>query len=192
MNEARCPSLVWRGRHKPGYKIKEIIGSQADNVSFLKSMLASGTALFDDNGEVLPGKDDASLEKIIAKPHIVYMSGDFASRLTGSWFASIFDCPAPRIGLAPSQQRLLLAASKSGGTDHELAAQLGISLTAVKKAWESIYERAAPFIPQLGRDVNSRMEGRRGSERRRHVLQYMNGHMEELRPSSANVRRSAG
>jgi hypothetical protein len=54
----------------------------------------------------------------------------------------------------------------------------------VKKRWHAIYERVADVDSELlppsiayGADASSR-----GAERRRHLLNYLRQHLEELRP----------
>jgi len=70
-----------------------------------------------------------------------------------------------------------------GFTDEELADELAISLSAVKKAWRSVYDRAAKALP---RDLPDRttedIKAKRGKEKKQHLLAYLRGHMEELRP----------
>src|SRR2546429_6039975 len=63
-------------------------------------------------------------------------------------FRSVYQ--APRFGFSASEQRLLLKAFL-GGTDEDLADELGVSLSAVKKAWQSIYERVSACDPELDR-----------------------------------------
>jgi len=43
----------------------------------------------------------------------------------------------------------LLLAAQLGGTDEDLADELGISLSVIKKAWHSIYDRVCAHDPEL-------------------------------------------
>ena len=100
-------------------------------------------------------------------------------RAPGSTVAYVFEHRRPRFGFAASEQRVLIRALE-GSTDIEIADQLGLSLTTVKHAWKRIYERAssvAPFV--IGEDIE---DGRRGQEKRRKLLVYLEDHPEELRP----------
>ena len=77
--------------------------------------------------------------------------------------------------------RELLEQALAGLTDDEMANALSLSASAVKKRWRSVYDRVedrAPDLlpaPDLGRDG-------RGQERRRHLLNYLREHPEEMRP----------
>jgi hypothetical protein len=71
-----------------------------------------------------------------------------------------------------------------GETSQDLAALLFISPWTVKKRWRAIYDRVADVDSELlpspvagGLGVTSR-----GAERRRHLLNYLQQHFEELRP----------
>jgi hypothetical protein len=81
----------------------------------------------------------------------------------------------------------MLDEAAHGGTDEELADQLGISLSAVKKAWGSIYHRAADCVPELRFNVAE--GGSRGKEKKQRLLAYLREHPEELRPTSRKLRR---
>jgi hypothetical protein len=67
-------------------------------------------------------------------------------------------------------------------------------LTAVKKRWSGIYDRAAASLQRLFADQpqhNISMT-ERGKERRRRLLAYLRGHPEELRPVSRKLLRQGG
>jgi hypothetical protein len=84
----------------------------------------------------------------------------------------------------PSEQRLLQAALR-GLTDEELADELGVSLSFVKKAWQAIYERAIGRIPELFPiGFPQELEGERGKGKKQRLLSYVRNHLEELRPVS--------
>jgi hypothetical protein len=97
----------------------------------------------------------------------------------------LFDPPAPRIGFAPSEQRLLERALLGEG-DLVIAASFGVSVNAVKRTWRSIFERTArkaPFILPREEEEQSWSPSGRGQEKRRPLLDYLRNHMEELRPT---------
>jgi len=97
---------------------------------------------------------------------------------------SLFLYQAPRCGFRPSEQRVLLAALR-GGTDKELADDLGISLATVKKHWLSIYSRVSTHLPALLPNRGATVEeGSRGREKKQHIIEYVREHPEELRPAS--------
>jgi hypothetical protein len=85
---------------------------------------------------------------------------------------------------------LICAISDPTGTSPALAKVLGVSLPTVKKMWLSIYERVSEIAPELiAGNAKIGADNRRGKEKRRHLLAYLQDHPEELRPV---LRRSTG
>jgi len=80
--------------------------------------------------------------------------------------------------------RELLSRALVGETDEDLADSLGLSLAAVKSRWKAVYahveKRAPTILGDLGRDTFA--VATRARERRRHLLNYLRDHLEELRP----------
>ena len=68
-----------------------------------------------------------------------------------------------------------------GSTDAESATALGISVETVRKRWRSIFERVARMNPTLLPRSDGE-EAKRGPEKRGALLQYLDEHLEELRP----------
>ncbi len=60
---------------------------------------------------------------------------------------------------------------------------LFLSLITVKKRWEHIYRRVASVDSELlPEEPSPPSSGRRGPEKRRHLLAYLRSHPEELQP----------
>jgi hypothetical protein len=79
----------------------------------------------------------------------------------------------------------LLLTALHGGTDEELADELGISLSAVKKSWQLIYERVSGCDPELVPDAHlDEGNSERGKTKKQRLLAYLREHMEELRPAA--------
>ena len=102
---------------------------------------------------------------------------------SGGNIASLFVYTAPRFYFSRSE-RVLLQHALMGETCEQLAASLSISPWTVKKRWHAIYDRVTDVDPELlppsiayGAHASSR-----GAERRRHLLNYLRQHLEELRP----------
>jgi hypothetical protein len=126
---------------------------------------------------------DRPLQEVFASPHYMGLTRDVAFSRPGSWVGFLFVREAPRFGFRTSEQRLLLAALQ-GGTDEDLADTLGISLSAVKKTWRSIYDRVTPRSPGLIPDqVPEELTSERGKEKKQRLLAYLREHPEELRPA---------
>jgi DNA-binding CsgD family transcriptional regulator len=123
-----------------------------------------------------------SPDKVLATPHVFGLTQELAHTRM-SWISSLFHYDAPQIGFSLSEQKLLLAALR-GGTDEELSDELAISLSAVKKAWSSIYDRATDHLPDsiLTPTEEERLNGDRGKQKKQRLLAYLREHPEELRP----------
>lgn len=94
--------------------------------------------------------------------------------------AMIFLHSEPRLRLT-TNERAMLRHALAGHTDEELARVLGVAPVTVKKRWEGIYDRAAGADDELA-FLTDPLDGRRGAEKRRHLLAYLQRHPEELRP----------
>lgn len=107
-----------------------------------------------------------------------------------TWISHFFYYQKPRFGLARGEQRLL-ARALGGGTDAELADELQVSLSAVKKTWTSIYRRVALHDEVLALGTDREVEGDRGPEKKHKIIAYIHEHPEELRPVSLKLLEQA-
>ena len=168
-----------------GFRLKEVI-AQSTSVDVLEAQLKSGGYLLDASGQYTKGVS-APLKEIVRAPHFVGLTRELALEQYGSWVSSMFIYEAPRFGLRPSEQRLLLSALE-GGTDEQIAEKLEISLSAVKKTWRQIYERIAASDPQLIPSPRTEEEGsERGKTKKQWLLAYLREHMQEVRPFVATM-----
>jgi len=175
-------------RERRGYLWKEIIGIQSATAEQLDFLLKAGGYLWDPllDGYTSTLRSDPS--KTISKPHILGTTRELErkrDKWAASWVGAVFDYHPPRLGLTPSEQRLL-AHALPGATDEQLAEILGTSLAVVKKMWVSIYRRVDERVPELIPDLlpSDTPSIGRGREKRRHLLAYLREHPEELRPIS--------
>lgn len=194
--------LVWEGTIKPefwgcaeahatvmtsfieqhrGFFLKELIGQLSARESFEVAVRSGGQLLQRDGRYV--DFTSQSVDDIFKRPHYVGMTRNVALSRIGAWAGSLFLYQAPQCGFRPSEQRLLLAAL-GGGTDRELAEEVGISLPAVKKTWLSIYGRVSKQLPSIfPNGVAIPEDGERGREKKQHLIAYLRDHPEELRPA---------
>ena len=170
-----------------GYFLSELLAQgegeqQVEMILNTGGLLWSGTA----GGYVVAPAD--SPKRLLSEPHILGLTREMALGQVGSWVGSLFIYQSPQFGLRPSEQRLLTTALE-GGTDEELAEDLGISLSAVKKAWRTIYQRIAGSQPALLPDelTDERWGGKRGKEKKQRLIAYLREHPEELRPLSRKL-----
>jgi DNA-binding CsgD family transcriptional regulator len=100
----------------------------------------------------------------------------------------LFRAAAPRFFFSRAERRVLQLALL-GATDVEAARYLGVSRDAVKRAWTAIYDRVARVSPLLVDGIaESPKDGHRGTERKRHLLSYLQQHLEEVRPWAKRLR----
>jgi hypothetical protein len=165
-----------------GFQLRELL-QQADCLEHLHGMCNAGALYFDPLQGSYGSLPEINAHSFLAEPRNVGMTRDLVITRGGSWVGLFFVYTPPRLGLSPSEQRLLHSAF-SGGTDEELSDMLGISLFAVKKSWRAIYERVAEPLPELVPD-RSEIDGQtpsRGKQKKQRLLAYLREHPEELRP----------
>ena len=166
-----------------GFRLKELIGLQASFLEELGWTMDGGAFFLSPANGSYVNTIDMSPDKILATPHVFGLTRELAhSRM--SWLSSLFHYDAPQICFSRSEQKLLSAAL-GGGTDEELSDELVISLSAVKKAWSSVYDRAADHLPDSILAVGTeeeRRNGDRGKQKKQRLLAYLREHPEELRP----------
>jgi len=176
-----------------GFLLKEIISSQVENVERLRWTLATGTMLWDPKRGRYVDSVERDPQEILRKPHVVGITRqlELERPVGGSWVGLLFQYETPRLGLSPSEQRMLRAAlGAEGGTDQELADALGVSTPTIKKLWQSVYNRVSDREPPLIPGVTQTLRAERGKEKRRRLLAYMREHPEELRPYLARRVRA--
>jgi len=179
-NEAMFAAFV--GQHR-GFQLKELAGHGMTFETF-EGQIRSGGMVFSALGGHYADSPDKPLREVFAAPHIVGLTRELAKARFGTWIASLFVYQPPQFGFRPSEKRLLVVALQ-GGTDEDLASALEISLSAVKKAWRSIYDRVTPLSPGLIPDkVPEELTSERGKEKKQRLLAYLREHPEELRPAS--------
>jgi hypothetical protein len=173
-----------------GFLLKELIGLQATFPEEAYWILDGGAlSLSIRNGSYVDEMDKPPNELLMV-PHVFGLTRELALKRM-SWISSIFLHQSPQIGFSPSEQRLLLAALQ-GATDEELSDELSVSISAVKKAWCSVYDRAAEHLPECilnHDDSEDRRNGDRGKQKKQRLLAYLREHPEELRPYSQKVRK---
>jgi hypothetical protein len=94
---------------------------------------------------------------------------------------SLFKWQPPRFYFTPAEQELLLHAL-TGETEEELASDLHVAPVSIKKRWQGIYARVENIAPEVFASPPHAADHKRGGEKRRYLLHYLQHHMEELRP----------
>jgi hypothetical protein len=178
-----------------GFRLREMITSQAESVDRLKWAVDAGGLIWDPAKARYVNSPNRNAEEFVRKPHVVGITRELEFARLGSWVGTLFDYLPPRFGFSRSEQCMLRAAlAGQSGTDEELSEALDVSLPTIKKMWLSVYRRMADGQSKTIRDsARSAMAvgdsaragtSERGKEKRRRLLAYLRDHPEELRPVS--------
>jgi hypothetical protein len=176
-----------------GYWIKEIL-AQPNAIGPIRFTMNSGMSVWDPLSRSY--KDGRSwLDADFQSPFLLGATSETSLAQLGNRTSVLFMSRRPTIFFRPSEQRLLLAALR-GLTDEELADELTVSRSAVKKTWRAVYGRASCVFPNEipAETSNGQLEARRGKEKKQRLLSYLREHREELRPilpMEKTERRSA-
>jgi hypothetical protein len=172
-----------------GFRLKEMITSQAESPERLQWAIDAGGLYWDPKAARYVKSLKNGSGQFVQNPHIVGITRELELGRPGSWVGTLFDYQPPRFYFSAGEQRMLnRAISDPTGTNPTLAKILGVSLPTVKKMWLSIYERASENAPELiAGNVEVGTKNKRGKEKRRHLLAYLQEHPEELRPVARRV-----
>ncbi len=162
----------WRLR----FAIREWIGTDLATLA-----RASGWPLVHDFGKGATKKPPALRRRYLSalsrKQHL-----RFAARMPAALF---FNYREPQFSFTPAEQQLLMLAIRNV-SDADAATQLELSPHTVKARWKAILQQvgdAKPdWFPTRDEDPES---AKRGVEKRRHLLAWLQKHVEELRPRVA-------
>jgi hypothetical protein len=162
-----------------GFRFNRLLTENLDEVERRSYAEASGTwriiSDFRDFHLKYPGTPwsrDRSLAVITAEE---------AFKVPGHITQMLFQYHEPVLRLQDANQQLLTSAL-TGLTDEELARSLKLPLSAIKKRWRSLFEKASAH-PSLFPDMCDGLgDAGRGRQKRQFILTYVREHPEELRP----------
>jgi DNA-binding CsgD family transcriptional regulator len=115
------------------------------------------------------------------QPFIFGIDSAESAQMRGTTLASLFTYSRPVLGLTAVEQELVQFAL-GGNTDQELATLLCVSYPTIRKRWDSIYAKVGARSPRIFDAASAGAGARRGSEKRRRVVRYVQFHREEIRP----------
>lgn len=163
-----------------GYRIKNMMSEVYDQ-HILDFMLATGFTLITDHTKLLQ-RHPKLLAAPAKRPYLVGVTRDAALQQPQNFVFEITEYTPPRFGFTSGGVELLERALR-GETDDGIATGLNVALVTVKKRWEAIYDRVSQVDPAFFGDPKWGVRGdKRGPEKRRRVLAYIQEHPEELRP----------
>ncbi|HEY6450773.1 MAG TPA: hypothetical protein VIX60_08860 [Candidatus Cybelea sp.] len=120
-----------------------------------------------------------------AKPFLIITAREHVVPTEGNLFAlSLFSPFEPPHLKLSRPQRDLLRTALINDSDEWIAEILDVSLSAVKKRWQSIYDIMSGGCPDAFPKNMALRDGQRGVEKRKYVLHYIRNHPEELHPYS--------
>jgi len=166
-----------------GYRISEYL-QQVRGRHHRDWMLMSGMRLRHDYSKFFTANpnEDAGQDE---HPYLIGVTRQEMMQTPGARAFSMFIEKPFRLRLSTREQDLIRRAL-AGDTDEELSGAFDVSLSTIKKRWAGIYDHIETTAPDaLGSDAFGGEDGRRGSERRRHLLAYIREHPEELAPPAA-------
>jgi DNA-binding CsgD family transcriptional regulator len=163
-----------------GYNLKEVICGPIGEDT-LQWALDAGFRLRRDYSDFYHAAN-FQMPETAKRPWLVGLTKEEALANYGSRASGLFVFTAPRFRFSLCEQAVLRR-SLVGETDEEMASHLCISPWTVKKRWQSIYERVSRSDVRLLRSAIREVASEsRGAERRRHLLDYLRQHPEELCP----------
>jgi hypothetical protein len=167
-----------------GFQLKEIVAQGSTDLTLAGIPRAGYLFISKGDGKYTETMDKPPQE-LIREPHMTGLTRELAPSRLGTWAGTLFVYQPPLFAFSPGEQRLLLTALL-GGTDEDLADELCISLSAVKKVWHSVYERVSARDPELVPCPGSTEEGvtERGKMKKQRLLAYLRDHPEEIRPAA--------
>jgi hypothetical protein len=186
--ELRQASQVFFFESFRGYRLKRLQAQATHPMEMAMAINSGGWQLREVDRTHVQSLDEPAGQAAL-KPHLLEATLAMAERQLGTWINLFFAYRQPVIGFSRSEQHLLLAALQ-GGTDEELATQLKISVSAVKKCWASAYARVHKLRLPILVGTGENREGDRGKEKKQKLLKYLREHMEELRPHSLKLLAS--
>lgn len=157
-----------------GYRLKDVLQEFWDEIDLEFVLHGWGrvvtdyASFFEGQGQPPPGR----------RPHLIGITRDECLTNPGALAAPLFVHTPPRFSLTRAEQRMLSHALR-GKTDVELARALGLALPTIKSRWRGIYDRVGRIVPELLASAHTTSS--RGQEKRRHLLEYVRRHPEELR-----------
>ena len=157
-----------------GYRLKTIVSEVFGNQA-VQYMQAGGFQLQDTGVEPVAEAD-------VTTPRLFALRREWVRPAFINPLSSLFYPSTPRIGFSRTEQRVLMHALLNR-SDAEIAEELGLSLDAIKKTWRRVYERVSRLVPYVIDGDRRSDDGSRSIEKRRHVLEYLRAHLEELRPT---------
>lgn len=110
---------------------------------------------------------------------LVGISRKEAELMAGARISTMFVTTTPKLGFSTAAQEMLNLAL-TGQTDEDLATDLGLSLSAIKKRWNAIYNRVDEVAPGIFGPRRDLMSNTRGGEMRRHLLAYLRANPAEV------------
>jgi hypothetical protein len=162
-----------------GYRLKVVL-NEVFGEAAAQYMRAGGFRAQETAPEPLEGLRDAH------RPHLFSLRREWVPPGAIHTLSFLFHPATPQIGFSPAEQSVLVQALLNR-RDQEIAKDLGLSVDGVKKTWRRIYDRVSRRLPYLIADERTSPSAGRSTEKRRHVLDHLRAHPEEVRRTITKV-----
>lgn len=150
-----------------GYRYKQLLVEVYGREQLQWNMNAGMRLIADPGTPAPPGLE----------PYLIGVTREEALEAFGSAVALLFRHVSPCFGFTGREQELLESALW-GQSDDESAQALSLSVPAIRKRWQGIYEKVDDVSP----DLLCAEAGESVSQKKRPLLFYLRSHPEELRP----------
>jgi DNA-binding CsgD family transcriptional regulator len=174
MNAGAAAFYFFHGGYRIQAIVNEVFGSQT-----ARFMEAGGFRLVHDFQQESPAAFQGMAPNCY--PYLFMLRREWIEFGAVNPLSQLFHSPSPRIGFSRAEQRVLEHALLNE-SDAAIASALGISRDAVKKTWRNIFARVSRHASYLLPPDPVVWSDNRGQEKRRHLIEYLRIHLEELRP----------
>ena len=163
-----------------GYRIKMLINETYGPQS-LDYMERGGFRLANDfHRESAPAFDSVPPEH---HPYLFLLRREWVQPGAVNPLSQLFYPATPQLFFSAAERRVLERALLNE-SDAQIANNLAISIDRYKKTWRNVFARVNRVAPYLIPAAELEPSGARGQEKRRHLLDYLRTHLEELRPAA--------
>ena len=167
------------GPFNRGFRLKEMLGDSF-NTKHRAFWLNQGFRLVRDYGPKPPKNFPNPMTLLGMFPAD---TGPLASNFL---FNQLFHPPVPRFGFTQGEKDVMELAL-FGETDEEIGKSLRTSVWTIKKRWQAAYGRVerkdAGVLLSIDGDSKAFPQETPKAKRRRHLLDYLRQHLEEIRPT---------
>lgn len=157
-----------------GYNLRSVRIQSSHRTA--RVFLGAGFRIQHDHGLVQLPDDTQFCHRV----SFAYRRSDYEKLPEGTCVSRLFHYFRPQLNLTSAEKEIIELAL-DGKTNSQIAQRLNTSLSAVKMRWDRIYQRFERQVPHVLEGLSDSTD-RRGTERRRTILRYVDDNPAEVRP----------